>query len=88
MQPEYKKYIQKQNKFNKWELDYIANLSTSDKLDRFVELFEIKPEDKTLQGKHQKHLNNLINSRKYFKTKTKVEQKNENFQVRSNLNLK
>lgn len=75
MKAEYKEYIHKQNKFNEWELDYIANLSIKDKLDQFIELFEIKPENKILQAKHQEHLNNLINNRKYFKTKARTKQK-------------
>jgi len=69
MKTEYKRFLQKQNRYNKWELDYISNLSIEEKLDQFVELFELKPKDEILQAKHHKHLNSLIKNRKYFKSK-------------------
>lgn len=69
MKNKYKEYIQSQNKFNKWEEDFIRNLPVDEKLDQFVELFNLKPKNEILQAKHLRHLNNLINERKYIKSR-------------------
>ena len=60
MKAKYKKYIQSQNRFNKWELKYISNLSMNTKLDQFTELFELEHKPKISEKKHKEHINTLI----------------------------
>ena len=50
MKNKYKEYIQSQNKFNKWEEDFIRNLPVDEKLDQFVELFNLKHKNEILQA--------------------------------------
>ena len=60
MKNKYQEYIQSQNRFNKWEMKYIANLPVDKKLDQFVELFELEPPKKILEKNHQEHLNSIV----------------------------
>lgn len=61
MEPSYKKYLQKMQKFNQWESQYLRNLTPKQKIKQFIELYAIKPDEETLNQKHKEHLNSLIN---------------------------
>lgn len=71
MNPEYEEYTKKLNKFNKWELEYLANLPVEQKIQQFIELYDIKPNPKILNRKYKEHLTNLIKINKVLKKSVK-----------------
>ena len=61
MKSELKEYRTKLNKYNNWEIEYSKKLSLNNRLEQFVELFNLAYElpDKIKDKGHEDHLNNL-----------------------------
>jgi hypothetical protein len=66
MKNKYLEYQEKMDNFNRWEEEYLKNLSVERKLWQFVQLYQLKEYfPKTVVTRiHNEHLENLIESQK------------------------
>ncbi len=69
MNNKYSEHLQKLEKFNRWETEYLKKLSVEKKIRQFIQLFQLQeylPEE-TVRRAHEEHLANLIQIQKMFR---------------------
>lgn len=69
MSNEYTEHLQKLQKFNRWETEYLKKLPVEKKMWQFIQLYRLKEylPEATVRRAHEEHLANLIRVQKIFR---------------------